>query len=116
MLDKSIYGHRYTCFECGQKFYDLNRPTATCPDCGANQGEAPVQDIRALLSRGSGPRAKAAPIEEKPKTEDVDESFDNDEDEDEDGDMDLGLGDLDDDGDDDAGLLSDDLDDTPDAL
>jgi uncharacterized protein (TIGR02300 family) len=34
-------GTKYTCFRCGAKFYDLNRPKALCPKCGADQREAP---------------------------------------------------------------------------
>ncbi len=52
MLDKSKLGKRYTCFKCGSKFYDLNKPEPLCPDCNADQREAPVQDIRALLGSG----------------------------------------------------------------
>ncbi|HMV66429.1 MAG TPA: FYDLN acid domain-containing protein [Myxococcota bacterium] len=58
MFDKSKLGTRYACFQCGTKFYDLNRPEPTCPDCGADQREAPVRDIKALLAgrknRGGG--------------------------------------------------------------
>jgi hypothetical protein len=53
MLDKAKLGTRYTCFKCGTKFYDLSRPVPSCPECGADQREAPPRDIRALLgSRG----------------------------------------------------------------
>lgn len=51
--DKAALGTRYTCFQCGTKFYDLNRPEPTCPDCGADQREAPVRDIKSLLQGGS---------------------------------------------------------------
>ncbi|MBN2798755.1 MAG: FYDLN acid domain-containing protein [Deltaproteobacteria bacterium] len=47
-----MLGTRYTCFTCGTKFYDLNRPEPLCPECGTDQREAPVRDIRALLSGG----------------------------------------------------------------
>ena len=57
-------GTRYTCFSCGCRFFDLNRPEAICPDCGspqdagsksktsrraasAEESEAPVQDSEA---------------------------------------------------------------------
>lgn len=53
MLDKAKLGSRFTCFKCGTKFYDLNRPVPGCPECSADQREAPARDIRALLgSRG----------------------------------------------------------------
>lgn len=50
MLDKAQLGKRYVCFQCGTKFYDLNRPVPACPECGADQTNAPVRDIKALLS------------------------------------------------------------------
>lgn len=50
MLDKAQLGKRYVCFQCGTKFYDLNRPAPLCPECSADQTEAPVRDIKALLS------------------------------------------------------------------
>jgi hypothetical protein len=56
MYDKSKLGGRYACYQCGTKFYDLNRPEPLCPECGADQREAPVRDIKALLAgrRGRG--------------------------------------------------------------
>lgn len=64
-LDKTKLGNRYTCFSCGTKFYDLNRPVPTCPECGADQNDAPVQDLKALLSR-----SRRAPVqEEEPEPE-----------------------------------------------
>jgi len=106
MLDKSKLGNRFTCYECGTKFYDLNRPAALCPDCGVDQTGAPVQDIRAILSPNkAAPRPE--PEEEAPKAEEPAADADGDFDED-DADMDLGLDDLDD-STDDAGLLSEDL-------
>lgn len=48
--DKAKLGNRYACFQCGTKFYDLNRPQPTCPECGADQSLAPVRDIKSLLS------------------------------------------------------------------
>ena len=32
-MDKSKLGQRYTCFKCGTKFYDLNRPEPLSPEC-----------------------------------------------------------------------------------
>ena len=110
MLDKSKLGNRFTCYECGTKFYDLNRPAALCPDCGADQTGAPVQDIRAILSPNT-PVARPEPEEEAPKVEEPAEGADADADaefDDDDADMDLGLDELDE-SEDDAGLLSEDL-------
>lgn len=60
--DKAKLGTRYTCFKCGVKFYDLNRPESLCPDCGANQAEAPIKDVRTMLlaRRRAAKAAKAA--------------------------------------------------------
>lgn len=55
MQDKSKLGTRYTCFQCGTKFYDLNRPAALCPSCGADQKDDPNPDPReAVLARFRG--------------------------------------------------------------
>ncbi len=100
MQDKAKLGNRYTCFQCGCKFYDLTRPVPTCPECGADQREAPVRDIKALLKSG---KRRAAPMD------DDDMPLRDDEDDD-DG---LGLlddGDDDDDDDDDLGDEDDDED------
>lgn len=54
MIDKAKLGTRYTCFKCGTKFYDLKRNVPACPECKADQREAPARDIRALLgSKGA---------------------------------------------------------------
>ncbi len=63
MQDKAKLGNRYTCFQCGCRFYDLNRPTPTCPECSADQREAPVRDIKSLLKSG---KKRIAPVEEEP--------------------------------------------------
>lgn len=80
MLDKSKLGTRYTCFQCGTKFYDLNRPVAQCPECGADQAEAPVRDIRSILSSGKRTRRAAPAPEPEPEAlEDEEEEIDDDE-------------------------------------
>ncbi|TVQ90555.1 MAG: TIGR02300 family protein [Deltaproteobacteria bacterium] len=93
-MDKSKLGIRYTCFKCGIKFYDLNRPEPLCPECGADQREAPVFDIKATLT-GKGSRRKRR--EEKDDEEDVPVVSDDDD-----------LDDLDDDDDDMFGVDDDD--------
>jgi len=35
-------GRKHTCFKCSTKFYDLKKPVALCPKCGANQADAPA--------------------------------------------------------------------------
>lgn len=34
-------GKKWTCFQCGTKFYDFMKPEALCPKCQANQKDAP---------------------------------------------------------------------------
>jgi len=62
MLDKSNLGNRFSCFECGTKFYDLNRPAALCPECDADQANAPIRDIKSILAGGRN-RAMPTPKE-----------------------------------------------------
>lgn len=52
--NRAELGKRYACFRCNTKFYDLNREIAACPECGADQAEAPVKDIRAILAASKG--------------------------------------------------------------
>lgn len=60
MQDKSKLGTRFTCYECGVKFYDLNKPEPVCPSCGANQLEDPTPDPRvAVMERYKGSRLTA---------------------------------------------------------
>jgi uncharacterized protein (TIGR02300 family) len=74
MLDKARLGTRYVCFSCGTKFYDLNRPAPTCPECGKDQREAPVRDIKSLLSKG-GAKKRTEPDFEDIEEEDLDEEL-----------------------------------------
>lgn len=76
IVDKTKLGSRYTCFQCGTKFYDLNREPALCPECSADQAEAPARDIRSLLS-GRG-RPLPSSISSVPTSIDVDKDDDDD--------------------------------------
>lgn len=90
MLDKARLGTRYQCYVCGTKFYDMNRPLPTCPDCNADQREAPVRDIKSLLSKGGG-RRRSEPDFDELEEEDLDEDAVGGEDDEGDDDDDLGL-------------------------
>lgn len=68
-------GTKYTCFECGTKFYDLKKPAPICPKCGADQRAVPPP---APTSR----RASRAPAAAEEVAEEPD--LDSEEDEDED--------------------------------
>ena len=35
-------GTKFTCFNCGTKFYDFNKPEPLCPKCGADQKQSPA--------------------------------------------------------------------------
>jgi uncharacterized protein (TIGR02300 family) len=35
-------GTKHVCFKCGTKFYDLKKPEAVCPKCGADQRQSPA--------------------------------------------------------------------------
>ena len=37
-------GKKYDCFNCHTKFYNLGKPEAICPKCGANQKNAKSDD------------------------------------------------------------------------
>ena len=67
--NQAALGNRFVCFECGCKFYDLNRPESTCPECSADQVNAPTTDIRTLLSGSGRPRVKLERKEELEETE-----------------------------------------------
>lgn len=103
MLDKAKLGRRYTCYECGTKFYDLNRPTPLCPECEADQTNAPVRDIRSLLS-GGGRKIERYVDDDKLSLDDDDDDDDSGLDDDDDDGIDTG----DDDDDDDMGGGDDD--------
>ena len=52
-------GSKFTCFKCGSKFYDLNRPKALCPKCGADQKDAP----KLTAKQRQAPAPKPIPVE-----------------------------------------------------
>ena len=81
-------GTKHTCFKCSTKFYDLKKPVAVCPKCGADQRESPA--LKAPAPSERNPRA-AKPIEplvdeadaldeadEEPLEEDDDDAADDD--------------------------------------
>jgi len=44
-------GKKYECFNCHTKFYNLGKPEALCPKCGANQKNAKSDDAPAPAPR-----------------------------------------------------------------
>ena len=41
----SKFGKKFTCWKCSTKFYDLNKPGALCPKCGANPEDDPNKGV-----------------------------------------------------------------------
>lgn len=41
MVDREKFGERHNCFECGCKFYDMNRQPPVCPRCGVDVSKPP---------------------------------------------------------------------------
>ena len=66
-------GERWTCYECGSKFYDLGKEEPLCPKCGADQHDAPKVDPRQRLAP-AGPRRRKAERSMAPLLEDDDET------------------------------------------
>ncbi len=62
-------GKKHTCYACGKKFYDLNKPQAICPSCGADQKSKPAQKFRAAKMRYSefevGEEEGVVPLDEE---------------------------------------------------
>jgi uncharacterized protein (TIGR02300 family) len=54
-------GSKHTCFKCGTKFYDMKKPVAVCPKCGADQRESPALKSPPPSEKRS--RAAAKPVE-----------------------------------------------------
>jgi uncharacterized protein (TIGR02300 family) len=50
-------GRKWVCFSCQAKFYDLKKADPTCPRCGADPRQAPVEEPpkRARKSKKSPP-------------------------------------------------------------
>ncbi|HET9554064.1 MAG TPA: FYDLN acid domain-containing protein [Anaeromyxobacteraceae bacterium] len=85
-------GSKHTCFKCGTKFYDMKKPVAICPKCGADQRESPALKPPAE-KRSRAAAAAARPVEPLVDETDAEELEDDLEDDD---DLDDAAGDDDD--------------------
>jgi hypothetical protein len=63
-------GKKFDCYNCGTKFYNLGRPEAVCPKCGANQKNAKSEDAPVAIPR---PPRRVAVIMEPPPEGNPDE-------------------------------------------
>lgn len=58
-------GSRHVCWKCGAKFYDLNKPSPTCPKCGADPREDPaLKAPPPKVARQAAPAPKRAQAQE----------------------------------------------------
>lgn len=64
-------GTKHTCWKCGTKFYDLKKPVAVCPKCGADQRESPALKPPPAAERRARPPAKAAAAEDSVETDEA---------------------------------------------
>lgn len=72
-------GKKYTCYACGIKFYDLNRPEPICPKCHADQRNAPKRPSNAVVKRKSAPTEDGFELEEDLEIEEIDDDEDEEE-------------------------------------
>ena len=55
-------GSKHTCFKCETKFYDLKKPVAICPKCGADQRESPALKAPPASERKSRAARPVEPV------------------------------------------------------
>jgi uncharacterized protein (TIGR02300 family) len=76
-------GTKHTCVKCGAKFYDLKKPDALCPKCGADQREVaptrPTEGRRSRLSAMPKIVEPAEPAEADAEAEEADDDEDEEE-------------------------------------
>jgi hypothetical protein len=65
-------GKKFECYSCGTKFYNLNKPEAVCPKCGANQKEARTEDSPPPAPR---PARRTAILEPPPNPDEQTNEF-----------------------------------------
>ena|SRR5215471_12357097 len=63
-------GKKFECFNCGTKFYNLGKPEAICPKCGANQKNARADEAPPPAPR---PPRRPAILEPPPQDEPANE-------------------------------------------
>lgn len=71
-------GLKHVCFKCGTKFYDLKKPDAICPKCGADQKDSPANKP---ASEGRRSRLSSVPKVIEPEPEEAPEVAEGDEEE-----------------------------------
>jgi uncharacterized protein (TIGR02300 family) len=70
-------GTKFECYNCGTKFYDLGKPEALCPKCGADQRNAVQAESPAATSASRRRRkaevAKPIEVEDEEPIDDIPE-------------------------------------------
>jgi uncharacterized protein (TIGR02300 family) len=77
MMPELKLGTKHDCYNCGTKFYDLGKPAAICPKCGADQKDS-AQAESPTASQASRRRRKAevskpVEVDEEEPIEDIGE-------------------------------------------
>jgi hypothetical protein len=67
------YGQRFSCYQCGVKFFDLNKPKPLCPKCGADQKKAPKKASSKPKHIIPVEEIEETPDDEPPAEEDIGE-------------------------------------------
>ncbi|RKG96143.1 TIGR02300 family protein [Corallococcus praedator] len=76
-------GNKHVCFKCASKFYDLKKPDAICPKCGADQKDAPAPKPEGKRGRlAATPKIIEPEPEETPAAEEDEDGIEAFEDED----------------------------------
>lgn len=57
---KTKLGHKWVCYSCQAKFYDLQKPDPHCPKCGADQRQSPAFE-KPKRARAKKPTPAPAP-------------------------------------------------------
>jgi hypothetical protein len=80
-------GKKFECYNCRTKFYNLGKPEAICPKCGANQKDAKSEEAPTPAPRPARRAILMEPIPDEPTTNEfgdepapVEEAADSDED------------------------------------
>ncbi len=72
---KPEWGMRHVCQDCGVSYYDMNKPQAMCPKCGAKQAKKKAKRKAASTAARSKPR-KVALLDPEDENKVVDEDED----------------------------------------
>lgn len=61
------FGKKFTCWKCGAKFYDLNKPGPKCPKCASDPADDPNRGAVAAPPPSFGSELVEEPDEEVPE-------------------------------------------------